>query len=169
MPGGLLITTFATWKPQQASNASDDLLQRFLDENGDACRSLRHLPVDPLLAPRMVLDAFDTLRPRVLVCCGMAEGRTRLGVEAQASLHGNVLQTDIDLAALTAGLPMTEISRDAGDFVCNTLYYRCLEHLQNVPEPHRCLFIHVPVLTEENAPGLTADFTRIIARLAAFG
>jgi pyroglutamyl-peptidase len=163
----ILITSFTTWEPHQKSNAADDLLQRFIEEKGDVHHYLRHLPVDFTLAPRRVIETFEELRPRVLVCCGMAEERTRLGVESQAVLDERSLKTAIDLVALTEDLRMTDISHDTGRFVCNTLYYRSLEHLGAQESEHHCLFIHVPVLTEENARPLTEDFVRIIARLAA--
>lgn len=167
MNGKILITSFTTWEPHQRSNAADDLLQRFIDEKGDEHHYLRHLPVDFTLAPRHVIETFEALRPRVLVCCGMAEDRTRLGAESQAVLDGRSLKTGIDLFGLTEDLPMTEISHDAGRFVCNTLYYRSLEHLEALDQKHHCLFLHVPVLTEENAHALTQDFVRIVERLAA--
>ena len=167
MPDDILITSFAPWKPQQRSNASDDLLARFIETEGDRCRYLRRLPVDGLLSPRLVLEAVERFHPRLLLCCGMAEGRSRLSLETQAVLDGKVLRTDIDTAALTAGLRATEISRDAGNFVCNTLYYRCLEYLQKIGGDHHCLFLHVPVLSAENTPALLEDFRTIVRRLAA--
>jgi pyroglutamyl-peptidase len=163
----ILITSFTTWEPHQPSNAADDLLQRFIEEKGDRHHYLRHLPVDFTLAPRRVIETFEEIRPRVLVCCGMAEERTRLNVESRAVLDERSLETGIDLVRLTEDLAMTDISHDTGRFVCNTLYYRSLEHLNAQESEHHCLFIHVPVLTEENAKALTQDFVRIIARLAA--
>jgi pyroglutamyl-peptidase len=162
----MLITSFTTWKPHHASNAADDLLQRCIEEKETSFHHLRKIPVDFETAPRHVLERFDALLPRVLVCCGMAEERSRLNVESRAVLEERTLRTGIDLERLTTGLPMTEISHDAGGFVCNTLYYRALEHLQAREREHHCLFIHVPVLTEENTPALTEDFKAIIERLA---
>jgi pyroglutamyl-peptidase len=167
MNGKILITSFTTWEPHQRSNAADDLLQRFIEEKGDIHHYLRHLPVDFTLAPRRVIETFEALRPRVLVCCGMAEERILLGVESQAVLDGRSLKTGIDLVGLTEDLRITEISHDAGRFVCNTLYYRSLEHLDAQESEHLCVFVHVPVLTEENVHALTQDFVRIIERLAA--
>ncbi len=166
MKRDLLLTSFAPWLPHQASNASDDLLLRFIAAATETCRTLRHLPVDHVLAPLRAIDAIDRFKPRVTVCCGMAEERTRLSVESQAVMDGRSRKTGLDLAALTAGLTITEISNDAGDFVCNTLYYRCLEHLEKMRGGHHCLFIHVPVLTAENTQPLLEDFTAIIDRLA---
>jgi pyroglutamyl-peptidase len=162
----ILITSFTTWKAHHTSNAADDLLQRLIEETEATFHHLRKIPVDFETAPRHVLERFNTLRPRVVVCCGMAEERTRLNVESQAVLEERILSTGIDLERLTTGLLMTEISDDAGGFVCNTLYFRVLEHLQGQEREHHCLFIHVPVLTEENAQALTEDFKTIIERLA---
>jgi pyroglutamyl-peptidase len=167
MAKAILITTFAPWLPHHTSNASDDLLQHFIDAGGDACDYLRHLPVDPVTAPRMVLDAFERLRPKVLLCCGMAETRSRLELETQAVLEGNVLHSDLNLSRLADGLALTALSDDAGDFVCNTLYYRCLERVQGTAGAHHCLFVHVPVLTAGNTALLTQSFTAIIDRLTA--
>ncbi|WP_345986633.1 hypothetical protein WCX49_05785 [Sulfurimonas sp. HSL-1656] len=167
MAKAILLTTFAPWLPHHTSNASDDLLQHFIDARGDACDYLRHLPVDPVAAPRMVLDAFERLRPKVLVCCGMAETRSRLELETQAVLDGSVLHSDLNLPRLADGLTLTAVSDDAGDFVCNALYYRCLEHVQATAGEHHCLFVHVPVLTAENTAALTQSFAAIINRLTA--
>jgi len=161
----MLITTFSTWKPHHTSNASDDLLQRVIGKTRHPFQYLRQIPVDFESAPRRVLECFDELRPRTLICCGMAEERINLNVESRAVLEEKVLLTRVDLESLTADLPMTEISQDAGGFVCNTLYYRALEHLAAQQESYHCIFVHVPVLTEENSLGLEKDFISIIERL----
>jgi pyroglutamyl-peptidase len=161
----MLITTFSTWKPHHISNASDDLLQRVIGKTHHPFHHLRLMPVDFETAPRRVLECFNELRPRILICCGMTEKRSKLNIESSAVLEEKVLQTRVDLESLTADLPMTEISHDAGRFVCNTLYYRVLEHLASQQELHHCVFVHVPVLTEENSLGLEKDFVSIIERL----
>ena len=52
----LLLTTFATWKPSQPSNASDDLVAELLKRGMlDAnVQVLRHIPVDFQQAPEIV-------------------------------------------------------------------------------------------------------------------
>ncbi|WP_345976148.1 peptidase C15 [Sulfurimonas sp. HSL3-7] len=162
----ILITTFATWKSHQPSNASDDLLGLLLKKELDFFQHLRKIPVDFELAPQHVLIRFNELRPKVLVCCGMAEERTKLNVESRAVRDEKVLHTGIDLQQLTADLVMTEISHDTGRFVCNALYYSMLEHLAAQEGEHHCLFIHVPVLTEENKEALAEDFERILQRIS---
>jgi pyroglutamyl-peptidase len=165
MTSHILITTFSTWKARQTANSSDELLQLLIERGIDAFDSLRRLPVDFELAPRQVLCSFDVLLPRVLVCCGMAEERSRLSIESRAILDDQVVATRIDLEALTADLTMTEISHDAGDFVCNTLYFRVLAHLHSRQQLHDTIFVHVPLLSAENREQLAADFAAILERL----
>jgi pyroglutamyl-peptidase len=161
----ILITTFSIWESHHTTNASDDLLHLLLEKELDSFHHLRSIPVDFELSHQHVLTRFDELKPKVLICCGMAEERSKLNIESRAVLDEQLLQTSLDLDILTADLPMTEISHDAGRFVCNTLYYKTLEHLSLQEEDHHCVFIHVPVLTEENKDQLLADFISIIERL----
>ena len=165
MSNSILITTFSIWESHHTTNASDDLLHLLLEKELDSFHHLRSIPVDFELSHQHVLTRFDELKPKVLICCGMAEERSKLNIESRAVLDEQLLQTSLDLDILTADLPMTEISHDAGRFVCNTLYYKTLEHLSLQEEDHHCVFIHVPVLTEENKDQLLADFISIIERL----
>jgi pyroglutamyl-peptidase len=75
-----------------------------------------------------------------------------------------LLNTSVDLVKLVTGLAVTEISHDAGKFVCEGLYYEVLKSLdqRNIP----CIFVHVPVLTPDNLPNILADFQLIIQRVA---
>lgn len=166
MNNTLLITSFSTWKSHHITNSSDDLLHLLSERELGAFNFLRKLPVEFELAPQHVLAKFNELRPKVLVCCGMAEERTKLNIESRAVLNEQILQTSVDLDKLTADLLMTEISHDAGEFVCNTLYYKTLEHLSSQEENHHSIFVHVPVITEENKSLLVADFISIIERLS---
>lgn len=165
MTSPILITTFSTWKAQHTSNSSDELLQLLIERNVGTFHSLRKLPVDFELAPRQVLHSFNALLPRMVVCCGMAEERTRLSIESRAILDDQAVETRVNLEALTADLAITEISHDAGDFVCNTLYFRVLAHLHSRQQLHDSIFVHVPLLTAENREQLAADFTTILERL----
>lgn len=159
----VLLTSFKTWLPHQRSNSSDDLLQALLKTHPPSrLHFLRQLPVDFDLAPQQTIDRVNQLQPDRVVCCGMAEGRTKLSVEFQA-VADEVLHPKTDLDLLVAGLPHTEISRDAGRFVCNWLYYAMLKHFQGTEQD--CLFVHVPVLTAENLPTIAADFCCIVDRI----
>ncbi len=78
-----------------------------------------------------------------------------------------LIKTAVDLENLVDGLAGTEISHDAGKFVCEGLYYQVLKYLRernlNIP----CIFVHVPVLTVDNSPDIVADFCRIIENIAS--
>lgn len=97
----------------------------------------------------------------------MAESRTQLTVESRAVVRNHVLHTTINLENLIAGLSITEISQDAGRFVCNSLYYAMLNHLQQHDPDKRCLFVHVPVLTPNNREAIVADFRSILKRVTS--
>lgn len=168
----LLLTSFTTWLPHQKSNSADDLLVKFLQRQPSIDRHLlRQLPVDFVLAPQQTIACIQTLQPQAVVCCGMAESRSKLSVESQAVISDTVpqardriLKTRFDLPQLVDGLPMTEISHDAGRFVCNATYFAVLEHLQH----SSCLglFVHVPILTEANCEAIVRDFETLLQRIS---
>lgn len=157
----MLLTSFATWMPHQRSNSSDDLLETL--EANPSRHLLRQLPADFEQAPRQAIDHIQTLQPDIVVCCGMAESRSKLTVESRAVTLGETLYTAVDVDRLVAGLDITEVSHDAGRFACNWLYYSLLKHFQ--PPKTVCLFVHVPILTAENRGAIVSDFHRLIDRL----
>lgn len=161
--------------PHQLSNSSDDLLAEVMRGNPPSSwHFLRQLPVDFELAPQRAIAHVTQLQPDVVVCCGMAESRTQLSVESRAIFPNETLYTTVDLPRLVAGLTVTEISEDAGRFVCNALYYALLKQFRWQPEQQyprqqyserQCLFVHVPVLTDENGGAIASDFQQILKRL----
>lgn len=159
----LLLTSFATWLPEQLSNASDDLLLALMEEGlPPSVQVLRQLPVDFEEAPRQAIAAIQTLQPDGLICFGMAAERDRLSLERQAIWEEETRQTSLPLEALCADLPFTDVSDDAGQFVCNRLYYVLLDHFaQHYPEK-TALFVHVPVFTEANRQAILQDTQRLL-------
>jgi len=162
-----LLTSFATWMPHQRSNSSDDLLGRIEETGRRSFHFLRRLPVDFQLAPKLVIAKLDELQPDVLICCGMAEERDKLSLESTASVGDEQIKTDLPIDKLIAGLAATQISHDAGRFVCNHLYFEVLRHVREQERAPHFLFIHVPVLNDENATMITDDFLEITERLSA--
>jgi pyroglutamyl-peptidase len=164
----LLLTSFTTWEPHQHSNASDDLLLELLktEPTLPSLHLLRQLPVNFELAPEQAIAHVNQLQPDIVICCGMAESRISLTVESRAVTQNEVLYTKANLERLVLGLAVTEISHDAGEFVCNWLYHALLKHLQNTETI--CLFVHVPILTAENLEAIVTDFRLLIARLLAW-
>ncbi|WP_375471914.1 peptidase C15 [uncultured Nostoc sp.] len=164
----ILLTSFDIWLKDQQSNSSDDLLLEVtkLDLIQHDLTFLRQLPVDVQLASTLVMEKIKAIQPDYIICCGMAASRTQLSVEAVASYEEIVLQTEVDLEKLVAGAAAIQISHDCGKFVCEGLYYSVLDYLSQNQLTARCIFVHVPVLNQENLMGILADFVLIINKLA---
>ena len=163
----LLLTSFATWKAHQITNASDDLVGLLQTRQQLPVNTLviRHLPVHFQLAPCQVLSAIVKQRPTIVVCCGMAEQRSLLNLERYAHHQSQRLETSVNLQQLCQETQWTAVSHDAGNYVCNDLYFRLLTYIKNHRSPIRCLFIHVPPLTPYNREPIIHDVTMILSRL----
>jgi pyroglutamyl-peptidase len=164
----ILLTSFATWRPHQRRNSSDQLLEAI--KNSELAESLyffRQLPVNTPVAKGIVIAKIAELQPDILVCCGMAESRQKLNLEFQAIVNQQILNTNLDLAKLTLGLKHTEISYDAGRFVCNSLYHAMLNYLKHCSPARSGLFVHVPSLNTENWEQILRDFRQLLERLLA--
>lgn len=163
----VLLTSFTTWLPHQKSNSSDDLLHEVTKDDFSlaSLTALRQLPVDIHQASNLVLEQINKLNPDLIISCGMAEKRSILTVESQARTEDHLIETWVNLEQLTAGLKVTNISHDAGRFVCEGLYYSLLKHLRDRSLQTPCVFVHVPLLSSQNLPDVKADFQEIINRL----
>lgn len=178
MPKTVLITSFATWKSQQLTNASDELLEEVLQTYPlpPSVHLLRQLPVNTAIARELAIAEVIRLQPQVMLCCGMAELREKLSLESQAVVNNQVLQTSIRLTELMKDLSYSEVSHDAGRFVCNSFYYSMMDYfrmndsindssendLQRIDLQCACLFIHVPLLTDLNRSQILIDFWKIL-------
>jgi pyroglutamyl-peptidase len=162
----ILLTSFAPWKGHQHVNSSDQLLEEItqIPRLAKSLYFFRYLPVNLPVARDIVTAKIQQIQPDLLVCCGMAESRFQLNVEAQAVVNNVVLATELDLKQLTVGLNHTVISYDAGRFVCNSLYHAMLNYLKSSPGRNG-LFIHVPLLTPENRELIVVDFCQLLERL----
>lgn len=163
----ILLTSFDTWLPHHKSNSSDDLLEKIsqLHFPGESLTLLRKLPVDFQLAPNRVVAQINALKPDAIICCGMAESREKLTVESRAKNGYEVIKAAADIEGLVENLAATEISHEAGKFVCEGLYYSVLKHLRDRQLPSRCVFVHVPRLDGKNSQQLQADFLSILQRM----
>lgn len=163
----VLLTSFATWKPYQISNSADDLLQTIshLGAMSASLHLLRQLPVNVPIAQEIAITKIQQLQPQFVLCCGMAESRLKLSLESRAVVGNKMLCTTVDTKQLVEGLSITEISHDAGRFVCNGLYYAILNYLRQGSPDTRCAFVHVPLLSSHNREAIVADFCRILERV----
>ncbi|PSN14041.1 peptidase C15 [filamentous cyanobacterium CCT1] len=164
----MLLTTFAPWRAHQPSNAADDLIAHLHQQQQipPGTTVLRHIPVSFELAPIRVMAKLVELRSPVVVCCGMAEGRSHLHLERYGKGDDLALETPLPLEELMAGTHLTGISDCAGTYVCNHLYYRLLGAIAQYRWPTLALFVHIPPLTSETQPLLAHDLALILKRLA---
>lgn len=167
MPNKILLTSFTTWLPHQISNSSDDLLNEiFKSDTIQHLSFLRLLPVDIELASCCVIDKINEFQPDIVICCGMAESRTSLSIESTATCGEMVLKTPVDLPQLVTDSIAIEISDDAGKFVCEGLYYSVLQYIIEQQLNIDCIFVHVPILTNQNLSSIVKNFQLIIEKLA---
>lgn len=164
----MLLTTFAPWRAHQPSNAADDLVAHLHQQNLLPAEAtvLRQIPVSFELAPIRVIAKVLELRPAVVVCCGMAEGRSQLNLERYGKGSDQARETSLPLGDLVAETHLTAISDCAGDYVCNHLYYRLLGAIAQHRCPTQALFVHIPPLTAANRPLFARDLALILKRLA---
>lgn len=167
MAPSILLTSFDIWESHHVSNSSDDLIAAMLQRGwlSKTTYLLRKLPVCFQGAPERVIDQITQLQPDIVICCGMAETRQQLTVESNGKHQGEVLKTKLDLEMMVANLPATEVSHDAGDFVCNYLYYSILKYLQTAPLASQTLFVHVPRLHADNQELILQDFRSLLQSL----
>lgn len=163
----LLLTSFTTWLPHQKSNSANDLLELIETKNQHNCYYLKQLPVDIETASQKAIAVLKLIQLSAIICCGMAESRANLTIESNARCEQNCLQTTVDLPQLISGLSNTTISNDAGQFVCEGLYYQILNYLQLAKLFIPCIFVHVPVLTANNQQVIVQDFNHILNFLAS--
>lgn len=164
----ILLTSFDIWEAHHRSNSSDDLLTELLARDllaPDKIHLLRKLPVDFVLAPAQTIAMMEQVQPDIVVCCGMAERRSCLTVESNGKQAEKIVDANVDLTALIQDLKFTDISHDAGKFVCNHLYYSVLREIYEKQKNIVCIFIHVPLLNAHNLEIIIQDFCRILERL----
>lgn len=166
----LLITSFQTWLAEQTSNSSDDLLAILESQHTqvDSLHFLRKLPVNTRLATQTVIQTIEIINPRGVVCCGMAASRNVLSIESQAVCQDRCLTTTVNLELLLSCLQNTQISNDAGKFVCEGLYYEILQYIQTQKLSISCIFVHVPLLNQDNQKQISEDFCQIIQYFSCF-
>lgn len=162
----ILLTSFQTWLPHQKTNSSDDLLMEiqkiYLPKT--ELIFLRNLPVNIEKASVLTVEKINQRKPHFIICCGMAETSLFLHIESQAFDQDQYYQTTVNLTELIKDLKITTISHDAGKFVCEGLYFQVLKHLKTLTNTQG-LFIHVPILTQDNQSLIIDDFVSILDKV----
>jgi pyroglutamyl-peptidase len=98
----------------------------------------RHVSIEVFARNRMSVwfpDAVGVVPPRAVIAAG-----------ASAATRGRAEFSRL-LAAARATRVKTYLSRDAGNYLCNYVYWRALEAAAAPAGPRRAVFVHVPHLS----------------------
>ncbi len=176
----LLITGFDPFGGA-AENPSWQAVEALPDKIGEY--SLRKLPIPTIFgqAGQTVLSEAARLKPEVILCVGLAAGRSavtperiavnirdaRIPDNAGAQPQGDFIDpagpaayfatTPVEAMAQAirqAGIPAA-VSNTAGTFVCNDVLYTLLHH--NAATGVRCGFLHIPQTPETGTPSLPLE------------
>ena len=178
----ILVTGFEPFGGETV-NASWEAAQKLEGwRHGDAVAAARLLPCAYDASVKKLVDAIETLRPDALLMTGQAARRGVVCVERFAHNLDDATAPDND-AVLRRGLRISRgapdwleasssvrtiaramneagisarVSRNAGAFVCNHLYFGALQYLSEKRSPIPAVFVHLPVTPEQAPPGASA-------------
>ena len=178
----ILVTGFEPFGGETV-NASWEAAQKLEGwRHGDTVAVARLLPCAYDASVKKLISAIETLRPDALLMAGQAARRAVVCVERFAHNLDDATAPDNDGAlrrglrisraapewlearapvrtiarAITgAGIP-ARVSRDAGGFVCNHLYFGALQYLSDKRSAIPAVFVHLPVTPEQAPPGANA-------------
>ena len=178
----ILITGFEPFGGETV-NASWEAAQKLEGwRHGDTMAVARLLPCAYDASVKKLVEAIETLRPDALLMSGQAarrgvvcverfahnlddatapdnDGALRRGLRisrgAPEWLEASALVRTIASAINDTGIP-ARVSRNAGAFVCNHLYFGALQYLSDKRSPIPAVFVHLPVTPEQAPPGASA-------------
>ena len=149
---------------------------------GEFAAVARLLPCAYQASVREFVRAIETLEPEAVLMTGQAARRSVICVERfarnldDAAAPDNLglvrravsifegaperLQATAPVRAIAdaireARIP-ARVSRNAGGFVCNHLYFGALRYLGALGRPTRAVFLHLPATPEQTAPAASA-------------
>ena len=178
----ILVTGFEPFGGETI-NASWEAAQKLEGwRHGDTVAVARLLPCAYDASVKKLVDAIETLRPEALLMTGQAARRGVVCVERFAHNLDDATAPDNDgalrralrisrgapewleatapvrtiaSAIKEAGIP-ARVSRNAGGFVCNHLYFGALQYLSEKRSAIPAVFVHLPVTPEQAPPGASA-------------
>ena len=178
----ILVTGFEPFGGETI-NASWEAAQKLEGwRHGDTVAVTRLLPCAYDASVKNLISAIETLRPDALLMTGQAARRAVVCVERFAHNLDDATAPDNDgalrralrisraapewleakapvrtiaRAIKEAGIP-ARMSRDAGGFVCNHLYFGALQYLGEKRSAIPAVFVHLPVTPEQAQPGASA-------------
>ena len=183
-PNRILITGFGPFG-RFAENPTEHCVRKLaVEDRRDHVRTLV-LPVDYRSAFEILRQELAEHPPEFLFLLGLSIGARRLKLElvtrnclsTQLPDINNFMpdnqrildngpetyRTNLDIDRFESFLSKNNLdverSEDAGDYLCNYVYYRALHLIESENLSTRALFVHTP-LTEELLPGLPAGGLR---------
>jgi pyroglutamyl-peptidase len=175
----ILVTGFEPFGGETV-NASWEAAQKLEGwRHGDTVAVARLLPCAYESSVKKLVNAIETLRPDALLMTGQAARRAVVCVErfahnlddATAPDNDGVLRRALRIsraapewletrvsvrsvasAIKAAGIP-ARMSRDAGGFVCNHLYFGALQYLSEKRSAIPAVFVHLPVTPGQSPQG----------------
>src|SRR5271165_2929318 len=171
----VLVTAFEPFDGETV-NASWEAAKRIDGASfGDAVVAARMLPCVFELCLSEFVAAFERVRPCAVVMTGQAARRGMVSVERFARIRVSATARDNrgelglksalgpDVLEATASASAVEraireagvaarVSTDAGDYVCNHLYYGALRYLASRSPATAAIFIHLPATPAQSAP-----------------
>jgi pyroglutamyl-peptidase len=175
----ILVTGFEPFGGETI-NASWEAAQKLEGwRHGDTVAVARLLPCAYDASVKTLISAIDALRPDALVMTGQAARRGVVSVERFARNLDDAKAPDND-GALRRGLRISRaapdwletaapirliaraineagiqarMSRNAGAFVCNHLYFGALHYLREKKSTIPAVFVHLPVTPEQSPQG----------------
>ncbi len=178
----ILVTGFEPFGGETV-NASWEAAQRLEGwRHGGYAAAARLLPCAYDASVKELISAIETLRPDALLMTGQAARRAVVCVERFARNLDDAAAPDNDGALrralrISRGAPerleaaaavtaivgaikeagiRARVSRNAGGFVCNHLYFGALQYLGGVDHPIPAVFVHLPVTPEQTPSGASA-------------
>ena len=158
-------------------NPSSLAVQRLRKRYGSVVVHTATLPCSFARSTGVLQDAIDTANPDIVLCVGLAGGRSelcleRVGINVQdARIRDNDGRQPIDKPVVRGGPPAhfatlpikacvkamrqaglaATFSNTAGTFVCNHILYALMDIASRQPTPLRGGFLHVPYAPEQIA------------------
>ena len=104
-----------------------------------------------LSSGKQIIDTIKTIRPDFILAFGQKPKSNCIYIETQAHRE-NILQTNFDVAQLSESLSKnnisSELSDNAGNYLCNYVYYEGLKYITQDRLDTKMVFIHVPSMKE---------------------
>ena len=172
----ILVTGFGPF-PGAPVNPTAPLVARLARRRGARC--IAHVFATSYAAVHRELPALiATHRPDAIVMFGLAARRRHVSIESFARNRISLRLPDAGgalpqraaitpgtaarmcgrapfarlLAAARAARAKTALSRDAGSYLCNYIYWRALEATARPGGPRLAVFVHVPLATDKLRP-----------------